>query len=84
MKIADFGHTRQSKEGGQYENWKRRNWLYLSPELVQLKKNNNVVVDEQPCDIFSFGIALFLALFGSFPFCIQNERENDRLYRLIC
>ncbi len=58
--------------------------MFLSPELVQAKKYANLLsLDEKKCDAFSFGVSLFLTVFGCFPYVLENERENDIYYKYI-
>jgi len=47
--------------------------LYLSPELLDLKKGEYIdYIDEKKCDVFAFGISMFLGIFFCFPYNTEN------------
>ncbi len=76
MKLIDF---RYSKIFSQY----KKNFedtigtlIYCSPEV--LKNNYN-----KKCDIWSFGIIMYVLLCGHFPFFGSSEEEITKKYYLV-
>lgn len=55
----------------------------LAPELVCLIiRNKYQKVNFLKCDVFSFGIAIFLALFGKYPYLKESiNRIEDEIYK---